>query len=30
MVARIKFQDGIADLSLEKSEEPKTDDKPNG
>jgi outer membrane protein OmpA-like peptidoglycan-associated protein/flagellar biosynthesis chaperone FliJ len=35
MVARIKFQDGIADLSLEKSEEPKAeepkkDDKPKG
>ncbi len=35
MVARIKFQDGVADLSLEKSEEkkaeePKADDKPKG
>lgn len=30
MVARIKFQDGIADLSLEKSEEPKASDKPKG
>jgi hypothetical protein len=35
MVARIKFQDGVADLSLEKSEEkkadePKVDDKPKG
>ena len=28
MVARIKFQDGVADLSLEKSEEKKADDKP--
>ncbi len=35
MVARIKFQDGVADLSLEKSEEKKADeakdgDKPRG
>ena len=30
MVARIKFQDGIADLSLEKSEEPKKNDKLKG
>ena len=30
MVARIKFQDGVADLSLEKSEVKKADDKPKG
>jgi hypothetical protein len=31
MVARIKFQDGVADLSLEKAEEKKAEDeKPKG